>query len=199
MKKLFVSLLFLLILTGCSNKKDEEEKIVPYKEIVNNELKIVNMDKEEIYLNEYKLSFDKGTSTLTCFDYIWWLLKNKVYYKFSGLSAYDCVKKVFDDLEIPYSNEGIFGGEDGEGKDIKIDHIVSGVSAYKCIMMIATELHVQLGYYYYIYMDEAGNVNITRCDKYWSRQIITTANKNDYAITDKVTGNLISGSYSNSM
>ena len=59
MKKIFVSLLFLLILTGCSNKKDEEKKIVPYKEIVNNELKIVNMDKEEIYLSEYKLSFDK--------------------------------------------------------------------------------------------------------------------------------------------
>ena len=59
MKKIFVSLLFLLILTGCSNKKDEEEKIVPYKEIVNNELKIVNMDKEEIYLSEYKLSSDK--------------------------------------------------------------------------------------------------------------------------------------------
>ena len=50
MKKIFVSLLFLLILTGCSsNKKDEEKKIVPYKEIVNNELKIVNMNKEEIY------------------------------------------------------------------------------------------------------------------------------------------------------
>ena len=60
MKKIFVSLLFLLILTGCSsNKKDEEKKIVPYKEIVNNELKIVNMDKEEIYLSEYKLSSDK--------------------------------------------------------------------------------------------------------------------------------------------
>lgn len=136
---------------------------------------------------------------MTCFDYIWWLLKSKVYYKFTGLSAYDCVKKVFDDLEIPYSNDGIFGGENGEGKDIKIEHIVSGVSAYKCIMMIATELHVQLSYYYYIYMDEAGNVNITRCDKYWSRQIITTANRNNYAITDKVTGNLISGTYSNSM
>ena len=46
MKKIFVSLLFLLILTGCSSKtKDEEDKVVPYKEIVNNELKIVNMDK----------------------------------------------------------------------------------------------------------------------------------------------------------
>ena len=60
MKKIFVSLLFLLILTGCSSKtKDEEVKLVPYKEIVNNELKIVNMDKEEIYLSEYKLSSDK--------------------------------------------------------------------------------------------------------------------------------------------
>lgn len=41
MKKIFVSLLFLLILTGCSNKtnkKDEENKFIPYKEIVNNEL-----------------------------------------------------------------------------------------------------------------------------------------------------------------
>lgn len=60
MKKIFVSL--LLILTGCSNKtnkKDEENKFIPYKEIVNNELKITNMDKEEIYLSEYKLSSDK--------------------------------------------------------------------------------------------------------------------------------------------
>ena len=39
MKKIFVSLLFLLILTGCSSKtKDEEVKLVPYKEIVNNEI-----------------------------------------------------------------------------------------------------------------------------------------------------------------
>ena len=48
MKKIFVSLLFLLILTGCSNKinkKNEEVKLVPYKEIVNNELKILNMHK----------------------------------------------------------------------------------------------------------------------------------------------------------
>ena len=62
MKKIFVSLLFLLILTGCSNKtnkKYEEVKLVPYKNIVNNELKILNMDKEEIYLSEYKLSSDK--------------------------------------------------------------------------------------------------------------------------------------------
>lgn len=145
------------------------------------------------------LSFDKGTSSIICYDYIWYLLKNKVYYKFNGFSAYDCVKKIFDDLEIPYSDEGIFGGKNGEGADITIDHIVSGVSAYKCIMMIATELHVQLGTYYYVYMDEAGNVNVTQCDKYWSRQIITTANRHNYAITDKVTGNLISGNYDNSM
>lgn len=65
MKKIFVSLLFLLVLTGCSNKttkKEEKAKLVPYKEIVNNELKITNMDKEEVYLSEYKLSSNKEFS-----------------------------------------------------------------------------------------------------------------------------------------
>ena len=126
-------------------------------------------------------------------------MKNKVYYNFNGLSAYESAKKVLDDLEIPYNNNGIFGGETGEGKDIAINHIVHNVTAYKCLMMIATELHIQFGDYYYIYMDESGNVNITKCDKYWSRQIITVANKRNYAIPDKTDGNLINCTYKNSI
>ena len=145
------------------------------------------------------LSFENGDCSLVCYDYIWYLLKNKVYYNFNGLTAYECVKKVFDDLQIPYNVNGIFDGDNGEGNSVVIEHIVKNISAYKCIMMIATELHIQLGGYYYVYMDEAGNVNITKCDKYWSRQIITIADKGRFAIPDTVNGNLIACTYKNSM
>ncbi|NFI60125.1 hypothetical protein FDA39_09540 [Clostridium botulinum] len=118
------------------------------------------------------LKADKEELELTCYDYIWYLTKSKVVYNFNNISAFNAVCKIFNDLEIPYSADGILGGPNGEGASINIEHLVKNKSAYDACMMIATEVHNQFGIYYYMFMDVAGNVNLMECDRYWSKQTI---------------------------
>ncbi len=115
---------------------------------------------------------EKETLSLVCYDYILNLKKSKVVYNFSNISAFDAVCRIFNDLQIPYSVDGILGGPDGEGSKIQIDHLIKNKSAYDACMMIATEVHRNFGTYYYIYMDVAGNVGLMPCDRYWSKQTI---------------------------
>lgn len=115
---------------------------------------------------------DKETISLTCYDYIINLKKSKIVYNFSNISAFDAVCKIFNDLQIPYSVDGILGGPEGEGSQIAIEHLIKNKSAYDACMMIATEVHRNFGTYYYIYMDVAGNVGLMPCDRYWSKQTI---------------------------
>ena len=96
---------------------------------------------------------------------------------------------MFDDLQVPYNSDGILSGKEGQDSSISINHIIKNKSAYDTIMAIATECHQQFGYYYYIYMDIGGNVNVTPCDKYWARQTIKTSSVN------KIDGNVIDCSY----
>lgn len=145
--------------------------------------------KIEVYINE-KLYYrgkietvtmlaDNETLNVTCFDYIRNLIKSKVVYNFKDISAYDAICKILNDLQIPYSKEGILNGENADYSDLQINHLIRNKSAYDAIMMIATEVHRNKGLYYYMFMDVAGNVNIMPCDYYWSRQTIqdcTTAN-----------------------
>lgn len=73
--------------------------------------------KIEVYINNscyYRgkietvtISVEKESVSLTCYDYIRNLTKSKVVYNFSNISAYDAIKKIFADLQIPYSDEGI--------------------------------------------------------------------------------------------
>lgn len=132
------------------------------------------------------------TMTCTCYDYIRILMKCKVTYNFSNITAYQAVATIFNDLQIPYSEKGIFGGIDGDGGKITINHLVKNRSAYEVCMMIATELHNNLNNYYYIFMDVAGNVNLMECDKYWSKQTIKPCTSPSLANPD---GNIISFSY----
>lgn len=142
------------------------------------------------------LKADEEKIELTCYDFIWYLTKSKVVYNFNNISAFDAVCKIFNDLEIPYSVDGILGGADGEGASINIEHLVKNKSAYDACMMIATEVHNQFGIYYYMFMDVAGNVNLMECDRYWSKQTIKPCSSPSLANPD---GTLIALSYRNDM
>lgn len=143
-----------------------------------------------------ELKADEEQLNLTCYDYIQNIIKSKVVHNFSDISAYDAVCKIFDDLEIPYSKSGIFGGSDGDGTKINISHLIKNKSAYDACMMIATELYTQIGDYYYMFMDVAGNVNLMACDTYWSKQTIKPCTDPSLSNPD---GTLISLSYKNDM
>ena len=138
-----------------------------------------------------KVTLNSKNQTLECvvYDYIYNICQDGVYYNFKGMSAYDCICKMFDDLQVPYNSDGILSGKEGQDSSVSINHIIKNKSAYDTIMAIATECHQQFGYYYYIYMDVSGNVNVTPCDKYWAKQTIKTSSVN------KVDGNVIDCSY----
>ncbi len=142
------------------------------------------------------LKADEEELDLTCYDYIWYLTKSKVVYNFSNMSAFTAICKVFDDLEIPYSVDGILGGTKGEGSTININHLIKNKSAYDACMMIATEVHTQTGTFYYMFMDIAGNVNLMACDRYWSKQTIKPCSDPSLPNPD---GTMIALSYKNDM
>lgn len=133
---------------------------------------------------------------LICYDYIWYLTKSKVVYNFSDISAFEAVCKILGDLGIPYSKNGILGGPNGEGASININHLIKNKSAYDACMMIATEVHTQLGTFYYMFMDISGNVNLMACDQYWSKQVIKPCSNPSLPNPD---GTMISLSYKNDM
>ena len=138
-----------------------------------------------------KVTLNSKNQTLECvvYDYIYNICQDGVYYNFKGMSAFNCICKMFDDLQVPYKYSGVLGGTDGQDSCVRINHIIKNKSAYDTIMAIATECHQQFGYYYYIYMDTEGYVNVTPCDKYWSNQTIKTSSVN------RVDGNVIDCSY----
>nr|DAH85419.1 MAG TPA: 43 kDa tail protein [Caudoviricetes sp.] len=135
---------------------------------------------------------DKETESIVTYDYIRNLNKSSVTYNFDNISAFEAVCKVFNDLEIPYSVKGILGGPNGEGSNINISHLVKNKSAYDTCMMVATEVYRQTGTHYYMYMDVSGNVALTACDKYWSKQTIKPCSSPNLPNPD---GNIISLSY----
>ena len=134
-----------------------------------------------------KVTLNSKNQTLECvvYDYIYNICQDGVYYNFKGMSAFNCICKMFDDLQVPYKYSGVLGGTDGQDSCVRINHIIKNKSAYDTIMAIATECHQQFGYYYYIYMDTEGYVNVTPCDKYWANQTIRTSSVN------RVDGNVI--------
>jgi uncharacterized protein YdeI (BOF family) len=158
--------------------------------------------KIEVYINNscyYRgkietssISIDKEQITLTCYDYIRNLTLSKVVYNFSDISAYDAICQIFNDLEIPYSKDGILDGENGDHSSVMINHLIKNKSAYDACMMIATEVHRNKGNYYYMFMDVAGNVNLMSCDKYWSKQTIQATSSSNLSNPD---GSLITGTY----
>lgn len=158
--------------------------------------------KVEVYINDVvyfkgkiettTISIDKENIIITCFDYIRNLTKSKVVYNFAGISAFDAVSQIFKDLDIPYSEDGIFDGKNGSDSQIQINHLIKNKSAYDACMMIATELHRNTGLFYYMFMDVGGNVNIMPCDYYWSRQTIQACSSPNLPNPD---GTLISLNY----
>lgn len=147
-------------------------------------------------VNISELKANEEQLDLTCYDYIWQVTKSKVVHNFSDISAYDAVCKIFNDLEIPYSKNGVLGGPDSEGAKININHLIKNKSAYDACMMIATELHTQYGTFYYMFMDVEGNVNLMPCDKYWSKQVIKPCTD---PLLENPDGTMISLSYKNDM
>ena len=138
------------------------------------------------------ISANNETSNIVAYDYIRNLTKSTICKNFDNVSAFDAVCEIFNDLEIPYSVNGILGGPKGEGSEILISHLIRNKNAYDACMMIATEVHRQKGTYYYMYMDVAGNVGLMPCDRYWSRQTIKPCSSPSLANPD---GNIISFSY----
>lgn len=135
---------------------------------------------------------DKETESIVAYDYIRNLTKSYISKNFDGMSAYEAVKYIFDEMEVPYSINGILGGPNGEGANININHLVRNKSAYDACMMIATEVYRNLGTYYYMYMDVSGNVALMPCDRYWSKQTIKPCSSPNLPNPD---GNIISLSY----
>jgi hypothetical protein len=158
--------------------------------------------KIEVYINKtlyfkgkvetVEISVDKETISLTCYDYIRNLIKSKVCYNFSDITAYDAICKIFNDLEIPYSENGILSGKDGDYSKIQINHLIRNKSAYDACMMIATEVHRNTGIFYYMFMDVSGNINLMPCDYYWGKQTIKACSQPNLKSPD---GNMISFSY----
>lgn len=191
---------------GCSLDKVSQELILTLAYGVYSEalpsIFFQTGQKIEVYINKVcyfrgkietvTLSVDSETISLICYDYIRNLTKSKVAYNFQNISAYDAIVTIFKDLEIPYSAEGILGGSSGEGTKININHLVKNKSAYDACMMIATEVHRNMGIYYYMFMDVAGNVNLMACDTYWSKQTIMPCTSPSL---DNPDGNLISFTY----
>lgn len=138
------------------------------------------------------MSIDKENITITCYDYIRNLTKSKVCYNFSEMSAFDAVCKIFNDLKIPYSEDGIFDGKNGEMSKIQINHLIKNKSGYDACMMIATEVFRNKGIYIYMFMDIAGNVNLMPCDKYWAKQTIKASTTPTQTNTD---GTMIAMTY----
>ena len=146
-------------------------------------------------VNKSTISAKDETLKIVAYDYILNLQKSKVVEKFENMAAFDCIRKIFDELNIPYSDhnevfEGILGGKDSEDGKVVINHLIKNKSAYDACMMIATECHQKYGNYYYMYMDVAGNVNLTQNDRYWSNSTIKVN-------SDKtnINGNLIDCTY----
>lgn len=136
---------------------------------------------------------DKEILNIVAYDYIRNLTKSYVSYNFDNVSAFDAICKILNDLEIPYSVNGILGGPNGEGAKININHPIKNKSAYDTCMMIATEVYRNFGTYYYMYMDIAGNINLMACDQYWSQQTIKPCSSPSLVNPD---GNIISMTYS---
>lgn len=133
------------------------------------------------------------TLELTCFDYVWWLMRSKVCYNFQNMSAKMCIKQILDDLEIGYSDNGILTGE---SNDITINRLIKNKTAYQAIMQICTELHKANQNYYYVFMDVSGNVGVRTCDVYWAKQTLKACSNTSLSNPD---GNIISFSYGRDM
>lgn len=135
------------------------------------------------------------TLNIIAYDFIVNLQRSKVVYNFNGISAYDAICKIFNDLGIPYSTnnggfDGILGGQDSEDGKVIIKHLIKNKSAYDACMMIATECYQKYGNVYYMYMDANGNVNLTPCDRYTANTTIKVCSS-----PDKVDGNLVDCTY----
>ena len=135
---------------------------------------------------------EKETMTITCYDYIRNLMKSKVTYNFNNVGAYRAIEIIFNDLNIPYKEEGILGGKLGGGWDVTINHLIKNKSAYEACMMIATEVFNQKGTRFYFHMDTEGYVYLMPCDKYWSKQTIRPCSD---VTASQLDGTLIEFSY----
>ena len=52
-----------------------------------------------------KVTLNSKNQTLECvvYDYIYNICQDGVYYNFKGMSAFNCICKMFDDLQVPYN------------------------------------------------------------------------------------------------
>ena len=161
---------------------DNQQKIEVYYDnacIFRGKVEQTNFDTDEV-------------ESIIAFDYIYLLTKNQITKDMNEKSAYQAVCEILDELELPYSTGGIFGGPDGEGSKLKLSHFVNKQTAYNVIMMIATEMHRNYGTFYYVYMDVSGNINIMDCDKYWAKKTIMACSDSSMQNPD---GNLINMEY----
>ena len=140
-------------------------------------------------VNKVTINAKNQTLDILVYDYIYNLKQSTVYYNFKGQSAFECIKQILTDLQLQFTDDCILNGVYGEDSNIAINHIIKNKSAYDAIMMIATECHKTYGLYYYVYMDLAGNINITPCDKYWARQTIKSCTAKE------TNGNLLECNY----
>ena len=131
------------------------------------------------------------TLEIECFDYIWWLMKSKICMNFEDLTPGECIKKILNEIGVPYSDDGIATDD-----SITISHLIKNKTAYQAIMEICTEMHRSNGLYYYVYMDVAGNINVFPCDKYICEQIIQPCTTREGISPD---GDMMSFTYTRDM
>ena len=109
------------------------------------------------FVTDREASSVTGTVTYTAYDLLYYTLKSKATYNFSGKTAEGITQMVCDDMEIPVGNLA------STGLNQKL--IVQNVSIYEIIMQAYTQAYQQNGVSYrvtakkgYLNVEEMGNV-----------------------------------------
>ena len=134
-----------------------------------------------------------NTQTFTCYDLIWWVVKNNITKNFNGnMSVKEAIWYVFGMFN--FSDFDVDVAELGKYADMKIGkHRIKNKPANEVLMAIMSDVTRITGVYYYMHMNTKGQVVITECDKYYSGLTIQKSSSN------VVDGNLIDYTVTRSM
>ena len=120
---------------------------------------------------------------VTCFDYAYYLSKNKVTKNFSDITAEDATKEILNELGVEANYVC--------PTKINISKLYAQQNAYDVIMDLYTQIYKQTGYKYYISASYYNKIGVYRVNWHKCQKIIT-ANTNDSNVCN---GNLLSIEY----
>lgn len=135
----------------------------------------------------------ENTHTFTCYDLIWWVVKNNITHNFdTEMSVKEALWVVFGEFDLYEFDLGFEGL--GKYASMKIGkHRIKNKSAKDVILAIISDITRVTGNYYYLHMNAKGKIVITECDKIFSGLTIQKSSDN------VVDGNLIDYTVTRSM